>query len=175
MTSHILRPIEADRPGRSRQGVAAVEAAFCLPLLLMFMLGLWEVGRIAQVQEVLTNAAHEGARIASQGTLNGVPVTVSSVQQAVRDYMTSAGLPSAAVSGAQIQIINKSAHTWTDPTDAQPLDAFQMTITIPSGAAFNSLRWVLLPSITGTTQTTATTNWLSMNDSEVVVNTQLPY
>ena len=175
MTSHMLRPIEANRRRRSRQGVAAVEAAFCLPLLLMFMLGLWEVGRIAQVQEVLTNAAHEGARIASQGTLNGVPVTVSSVQQAVRDYMTSAGLPSAAVSGAQIQIINKSANTWTDPTDAQPLDAFQMTITIPSGTAFNSLRWVLLPSITGTTQTTATTNWLSMNDSQVVVNTQLPY
>lgn len=50
-----------------------------------------------------------------------------------------------------------------------------MTVTIPSGAPFNSLRWILLPSITGTTQTTATTNWMSMNDSQVVVNTQLPY
>jgi hypothetical protein len=69
----------------------------------------------------------------------------------------------------------KSANTWTDPTDAQPLDVFQMTVTIPSGAPFNSLRWILLPSITGTTQTTATTNWMSMNDSQVVVNTQLPY
>jgi len=57
----------------------------------------------------------------------------------------------------------------------QLLDAFQVTVTIPSGTPFNSLRWIMLPSITGATQISATTNWLSMNDSEVTVNTQLPY
>lgn len=175
MTSQIPQVVEGCRRPRLRRGAAAVEAAFCIPLLLTFMLGVWEVGRIAQVQEILTNAAHEGARIASQGTLNGVPVTVASVQQAVRNYMTAAGLPSAAVSGAQIQLTNNSANTWTDPTDAQPLDAFQVTITIPAGTPFQSLRWILLPSVAGTTQTTATTNWVSMTDSAVVVDTQLPY
>lgn len=160
---------------RKRRGAAAVEAAICLPLLLLFLLGVWEVGRIAHVQQILSNAVHDGARIASQGTLNGVPVTVASVQQAVRDYMTSAGLPSAAVSGAQITFVNKSGHSWTDPTDAQPLDAFQLSVTIPSGAAFNSLRWILLPSVTGANQASATTNWVSLNDSEVTVDTQLPY
>ncbi|HVW37129.1 MAG TPA: TadE/TadG family type IV pilus assembly protein [Pirellulales bacterium] len=163
----------AGRP--KRRGAAAVEAAVCFPLLLTFLLGVWEVGRMAQVQEVLSNAAHEGARLASMGMLNQTPVTVSVVQQAVKDYMTSAGLPSGAVSGAQIQVVNKSANTWTDPADAQPLDAFQVTVTIPSGTAFNSLRWIMLPSITGATQISATTNWMSMNDSEVTVNTQLPY
>lgn len=158
-----------------RRGLAAVEAAVCLPLLVLFMLGVWEVGRIAQVQEVLSNAAHEGARLASMGMVNQTPVTVAVVQQEVRDYMTSAGLPAAAVSGAQIQLVNNSANSWTNPVDAQPLDAFRVTITIPSGSAFNSLRWILLPSITGAAQISATTNWVSMNDSQVTVNTQLPY
>ncbi len=158
-----------------RRGAAAVEAAVCLPLLLLFMLGVWEVGRIAQVEQILSNAVHEGARVASQGSFNGAPVTVASVQQTVRDYMTAAGLPSAAVTGAQITITNQSAHTWTDPTDAQPLDAFKVSLIIPSGAAFDSLRWILLPSVTGANQATASTNWASMNDSEVTVDTQLPY
>ena len=165
----------AKRRRTIRRGAAAVEAAICLPVLLTLMFGVWEVGRLAQVQQILSNAVHDGARIASQGTLNGTPVTVAMVQQAVRDYMTSAGLPSAAVSGAQIQLINKSSHSWTDPTDAQPLDPFQLTVTVPAGTAFNSLRWILLPSVTGANQISATTNWLSMTDSEVTVNTQLPY
>ena len=139
------------------------------------MLGVWEVGRIAQVQEVLSNATREGARLASMGMLNQTPITAVAVQQAVKDYMTSAGLPSAAVSGAQVQIVNQSAHTWTDPSDAQPLDPFQVTVTIPPGSAFDSLRWIMLPSVTGVTQISATTNWMSMIDSQVTVNTQLPY
>ena len=173
MTCILSRPRR--RLAGRRRGVAAVETAICLPLLIMFMLGVWEVGRIAQVQEVLSNATHEGARLASMGMLNQTPITVAAVQQAVRDYMTSAGMPSAAVSGAQIQLINKSAHTWTDPSDAQPLDSFQVTVTVPPGTAFNSLRWIMLPSITGVTQISATTNWASMTDSQVTVGTQLPY
>ncbi len=160
---------------RARCGAAAVEAAICLPLLLLFMLGVWEVGRIAHVQQILANAVHDGARIASQGTLDGVPVTVGGVQQAVRDYLTASGLPAAAVSGAQITFVNNSANTWTDPTDAQPLDKFQLSVKIPSGAAFDSLRWILLPSVTGADQISATTHWVSLNDSEVTVDTQLPY
>lgn len=158
-----------------RRGTAAVEAAFCMPLLLTLMLGVWEVGRIAHVQEMLSNAAHEGARLASMGRLNDTPITVSVVQQAVKDYLTAAGLPSAAANGAQVQLVNKSAHSWTDPADAEPLDAFQVTVTIPSGAPYNSLRWIMLPSVSGATQISASTTWVSMTDTEVTVDTQLPY
>jgi hypothetical protein len=97
------------------------------------------------------------------------------VQQAVKDYLTAAGLPSAAANGAQVQLVNKSAHSWTDPVDAEPLDAFQVTVTIPSGAPYNSLRWIMLPSVSGATQISASTTWVSMTDTEVTVDTQLPY
>lgn len=158
-----------------RRGIAAVEAGLCMPILLLFMLGMWEVGRMVQVEQILVNAAREGARIAAEGTLNNAPVTVPVVQQNVRDYLTAAGLPTAAVSGAQISVINKSGNSWTDPCNAQPLDKFQLSILIPPGTAYSSLRWGVVSSITGMNQMTVSVNWVSLNDSQVNVSTQLPY
>jgi hypothetical protein len=92
----------------------------------------------------------------------------------VQNYLTAAGLPSAAVSGAQISVTNLSTDTWTDPCNALPLDPFSVTVTIPSGTALNSLFWG--PGfIPGVNQLSATVTWLSANDSQVVVNTTLPF
>lgn len=156
----------------------AVEVALCLPLLLILMLGMWEVGRLIQVSQILANAAREGARFAALGTVNvnglNTPITVAMVQQTVTNYLSSAGLPSAAVSGVQTTLTNQSKHSWTDPSGAEPLDKFQVTVTIPSGPAFNSLQWCAL-HITGTSQLSASATWFSLADSQVTVNTQLPY
>ncbi|MGH7227021.1 MAG: TadE family protein, partial [Gemmataceae bacterium] len=40
-----------------RHGVAAVEFALCMPVIALIMLGVWEVGRIVQVSNVLLNSA----------------------------------------------------------------------------------------------------------------------
>src|ERR1700730_3246642 len=53
-----------------RNGVATVEFACCLPLLVLILAGLWQVGRYTEVQQVLWNAAREGARDASLGQDN---------------------------------------------------------------------------------------------------------
>ena len=53
-----------------RRGVAAVEFAACLPLLFVVLFGLWEVGRITEVQQVMWNSAREAARDASLGQSN---------------------------------------------------------------------------------------------------------
>jgi hypothetical protein len=97
------------------------------------------------------------------------------VQAQVQNYMTTAGLPSAAVTGSVVTLANLSANTWTDPSDATPLDKFSVTVTIPSGTAYNSLRWNLFNSLTGKTSLTVTTNWLSANDSKLTVSATLPY
>ena len=45
------------------------------------------------------------------------------VQQTIRDYLTASGFPTAAVSGAQITLVNNSANPWTDPWGRRrPLD-----------------------------------------------------
>lgn len=120
------------------------------------------------------DAAREGARLAAGGSNNTTPVTVAMVQQAVKDYLTAAAFPGAAVSGAQVQVVNQSSHPWTDPGDAQPGDPFLVTVTIPPGDAFNSLRWVT-SSITGINQLSVQVEWFSARDSQVVVESQLPF
>jgi hypothetical protein len=50
-----------------RRGVAAVELAACLPVMFLLLAGLWEVGRITEVQQVMWNSAREAARDASLG------------------------------------------------------------------------------------------------------------
>jgi Flp pilus assembly protein TadG len=39
-----------------RHGAAAVEFAVCLPLMCLVLTGLWEVGRITPVAEVMWNS-----------------------------------------------------------------------------------------------------------------------
>ncbi len=169
-----------DAPGSTRlrrralRGVVAVEAAIILPVILSLLLGVWEVGRLVQITAIVNSAARQGGRIASAGVSNGTNVTVAVVQQTVQSYLTTAGLPSTAVNGAQIQVVNLSSHTWTDPCNATSLDAFKVTVVIPSGAPFNSLRWTLL-SLTGVTQIAAQSQWVSANDSQVTVSTTIPY
>ena len=161
----------------SRKGVAAVEAAFALPMLLVLMLGVWQVGQIVRTSKTVADAAREGARVAAGGVSNGTPVTVAVVQQTVRNYLTAAGFPAAAVNGAQISVVNLSADSWTDPCNAQPLDPFSVSVTIPAGAPFNSLRLIpsSMTSWIAVNHLYAQTEWVSINDAQVVVGTQLPY
>jgi Flp pilus assembly protein TadG len=169
-----IRLAAGNRGNRRRLGAAAVEAAVCMPLIVGLMMGMWEVGRIAQMSRTLNDAAREGARVAAGGTNNGTIVTGANVQTAVQNYLTSAGMPSTAVNAAVVTVTNLSSDSWTNPGNAQPLDQFSVTVAIPAGAAFNSL--LFFPTrISGVTQLQATVEWLSANDTQVTVNTTLPY
>lgn len=146
-----------------------------LPVLIVLMFGIWEVGRLIQVKQILTNAAREGARTASGAYINGTPVTVNTVQTAVRNYMTSAGLPTAAVSGATIQLVNQSQNSWTNPSDALPLDSFDVNVTIPAGPAFESLKLGSFNRVTNVRQIAVSVNWQSASDTLIVVGNTLPF
>ena len=61
--AHLL-PV-ARRLSSCRRGSAAVESAFILPVLLLVLLGIFELGRIAWTQSSLTFAVQEAARCAS--------------------------------------------------------------------------------------------------------------
>lgn len=167
-----MRRWQRQRP--NRRGVVAVEAAVTLPVLAGILFGLWEVGRMAHVNQLLVNSAREGARVAAGGSVNGTPVTVADVEQAVRDYLRAAGLPTTAVTGAQVALTNTSGGSWVNPADAEPLDSFTVQVTIPAGPAFESLNWNLAQRITGVNQLSTRVAWSSARDAMLTVDTQLP-
>ena len=87
-----------NRVARERErGSAMVEAAICIPLLLVLMVGIFEVGRAYETWQVLTNAAREGARMAVMPSSDNTTTTAL-----VREYMTNGQLTGAAAATVNI-------------------------------------------------------------------------
>lgn len=159
------------------RGAAALEAAFVLPVAVIMLLGAMEVGRIVQVNQHLVNAAREGARVACGGSDGGTPATISVVETAVRNYLTGANLPAEAVLATEITLINNSSNAWINPSDAQPSDSFTVTLSLPSGVAYDSLfaNWGIIRLLTPDQTLHVAVTWQSARDATVVVDTQLPF
>lgn len=68
-----------------RAGAGAVEFAFTLPILLLVVAGIAELGRAIYTGDVLANAVREAGRSAIvRGSASGSPMTVSQVEDLVR-------------------------------------------------------------------------------------------
>jgi len=95
---------------KAERGAAAVEFALLLPLLMTILLGTIDWGYYFFVQQVVTNAAREGARVGSvtvAGTPGADPAATAKAQ--AQSYLTNAGLTGAAnvgvvVAPASIQV-----------------------------------------------------------------------
>jgi Flp pilus assembly protein TadG len=136
----------------ARRGVAAVEFAALLPLILVLLMGIIEVGRVVEMSQVISNAAREGARQASTGQL-----TNSQVQSVVTQYITTAGFKTDNVT-VNVQDLT---HPGTDVSQADYLDRVQVSITYPySNVSWSMLSWILPSDYTITCQST----WASMVD-----------
>jgi Flp pilus assembly protein TadG len=72
---------------RYRRGAAVVEFAFVAPLFVMLVFGMIEFGRLVMVQQLLTNATREGARL---GVLS--ETTDTDVKTKVVSYLGSSSI-----------------------------------------------------------------------------------
>ena len=122
----------------NRHGAAAVEFAIVAPIFFMVVLGIIEFGRMSMVQQVITNAAREGARV---GVLDDS--TFATVDNKVQGYMSGAG-----ITGATTEV------TPNPPSSAGFDEPVSVTVSIP----FNSVSWLPNPFFIGgsTLQATAT-------------------
>jgi Flp pilus assembly protein TadG len=73
---------------RGENGAAAVEFALVTPLLLIFLLGIFEFGRAWNAYHVVTNAASEGARLSATAQ----NISIDSVKNAIRNNLALASL-----------------------------------------------------------------------------------
>jgi Flp pilus assembly protein TadG len=113
-----------------RRGVATVELAIAMPILMYMMLGVWEVGRLLDVQVTMDNAAGIGARQASVGTMTNAQVVT-----AITNYLATAGFPTANVA---VTVTNVT-HPAQDVSNATTLDKIQVSVSIP----YSDVRWAL--------------------------------
>ena len=153
--------IRRDHANR-REGTAAVEFAVVLIFIVPLLIGLWEVGRLVEVEQLMNNAVREGARQASTGNKNA-----AGVQQDVANYLTVNGIT---CSTSNVTVTNKTSAARNDPTTANQLDQFHVEVQIP----FDSVRWVLLNKITKVSNLSAGADFYSMRDIPLAVNATIP-
>jgi Flp pilus assembly protein TadG len=152
--------VAGDRP--NRRATACVECALILPVLLIFVLGLLEMGRFIEVRQILTSAAEEGARQASTGQL-----TNAQVVSVVTGCVAASGLPTTGLAVTVADLTNPG----TDVSLATCMDNLQVTVTIP----FINVRWCSSLLVTNsTTQVDATVYWVSSVPQAYPTNVTAP-
>ncbi len=114
---------------RQRRGAAAVEFAIVAPVFFLFVFGIIEYGRMVMVQQVLTNASREGARIGVLDPPTG-QTSLPLVTSTVNNYLTSAG-----ITGATI------VTTPTEPSTA----TYGQSVTVKVSVLFNNVSWLPTP------------------------------
>ena len=118
-----MRHVQGLRRPRKRLGVAAVELALVLPILLLVLVGIWEGGRMIEAHQIISSGAREGARQASTGlTAN------AQVEDVVYRYLENAGVPT---KNAKVAI-NVSGDPKRDVGSAEQLEKLSVTVTVPT-------------------------------------------
>jgi Flp pilus assembly protein TadG len=122
---------------RNRRAAAAVEFALVAPVFFLLVFGMIEYGRMVMVQQVITNASREGARVA---VLDGS--TTAEVTDTVTSYLTSGS-----ISGGTVTV------SPNPPSNAEFGDPVTVSVSIP----FSQVSWLPSPMYLGATTLTATT------------------
>ncbi len=122
---------------KDRRGAAAVEFAVVAPVFFLLVFGMIEYGRMVMVQQVITNASREGARIA---VLDGS--TTADVTGAIEGF-----LHSASINGADIAVAPNP------PSSA----VYGAPVTVAVSISFNQVSWLPSPMFLGGRTLSATT------------------
>jgi Flp pilus assembly protein TadG len=105
------------------------------PVFFLLVFGMIEYGRMVMVQQLLTNAAREGARV---GVLDNS--TATEVNTAVQNYLTAANINSPTI-----------ACNPSNPSSAGYGQPVTVTVSIP----FSQVSWLPSPMFLGGTTMTA--------------------
>jgi Flp pilus assembly protein TadG len=124
---------------RNRRAAAAVEFAIVAPVFFLLIFGMIEYGRMVMVQQVITNASREGARLA---VLDGA--TFDEIEEQVEEYLTSASIDP---TNAVVEVLPDP------PTSAAFGEPITVTVSIP----FSEVSWLPSPMYLGGKTLTANT------------------
>ena len=123
--------LQCFRPLGKRRGAAAVEFAVVAPVLLIMVFGMVDMGRMIMVQQLMNDAAREGARTAALGGSS-----FGEVSSRVSAFLDATGVDASRV---QIELtpINLAAAERGD------------LVTVQLSVAFADVSWLPTPRALG--------------------------
>ncbi len=121
------------------QAAQIVEFAVSLPLLMVFVVGIFDFSGALTLKQKLTNAAREGARAAAAGPANDlsstsgiVPESVSTAFLVVDNYLLSENINDCGLS--TVTAPPQAALTWTYTSTGSGCPGSGITLTINRGS-----------------------------------------
>jgi Flp pilus assembly protein TadG len=109
-----------------------VEFAVVMPIFVLMVFGMIEIGRAVMVQQILVNASREGARL---GVLDGT--TDTEVRTRVNEYLQAASLPAATT--------DQISFPQGNPQDVDYGDAVEVKVQL----GFGQVTWLATPIYLG--------------------------
>jgi Flp pilus assembly protein TadG len=113
---------------KNRRGAAVVEFAIVAPIFFLLIFGMIEFGRVVMVQQLLTNASREGARL---GVLNDA--TSAQVKTKVVNYLAGANIT---ITSSDVNVVYA-----TDTSSPGGGESVTVTVSVP----FNQVSWLPSP------------------------------
>jgi len=126
----------AARRSPARRGAVVVEFAFLAPVLLVILFGLVEASRLVNVNNLLANAAREGARMAAldrNDLLGEGQTTNDKITNDVKNFMEAAGLPGDEINVEILDADNPDLPFDLDDPD-NDLELFVLRVELPYAA-----------------------------------------
>jgi Flp pilus assembly protein TadG len=101
----IIRGLIASRHQRqaAADGAAAVEFALVIPLLLLVLCGIFDLGNLYFQMDVVNQAARQGARLAAVNLRGSAQIT-SALQGSYGNQLTVSENPAAPVAGSNVTV-----------------------------------------------------------------------
>jgi Flp pilus assembly protein TadG len=127
-----------------------VELALVIPLLLLLVLGMFELARALLVRQILTDAARKGCRtgiIHQFGNADIINDVTNVVYQNGFDTTTFNPTGTPAIGSITITVTDPNGNPLPDALDAPPGSTVSVQVAIPS----SSIRWVAAVWLTDNT------------------------
>jgi Flp pilus assembly protein TadG len=152
-----------------RRGAAAVEFAFVLPVLLVLLVLMWDLGQLIRGLQVVSIAARESGRQASTGARS-----LASIRASALDTLTQNGIAFNAADPLLFNYTNITHPAVTDPMLATQNDELAVSVSVN----FSQMKFASSAAFWGNRINLAragnTSNWRSMRDLPVTIPWNIP-